>query len=42
MKPYKKPKYRIDIRKIPIKKDGEPSAHDIYEEMLKDKIRRKR
>jgi hypothetical protein len=43
MKPYKKPKYKIDPTKIVIKKDQDLSEEELYKEILrsKSKLRRK-
>lgn len=42
MKPYKKPKYKIDPTKIVIKKDEELSEEELYLEMLRSKSRLRR
>ena len=42
MKPYKKPKYRMDPKRFDVKPDQEMTPHQIYEQMLKDKFRKKR
>jgi len=43
MKPFKKPKYRIDPAKLVIKNDEEFSEEELFEERLreKNKLRRK-
>jgi len=42
MKYSKKPKYKINKRKIEIPKDKEASAEEIYKEMLMDKIKKRK
>jgi len=39
MRYVKKPKYRIDSKKVHIAKDKKVSAEDIYKEALRDKKR---
>lgn len=39
MKPYKKPKYKIDPNKIIIKKKENFSEEEIYKEMLRSKLK---
>lgn len=45
MKPFKKPKYKLDIRKIntdsrEVKKDADISASELFDEIVKSKARR--
>lgn len=45
MKPFKKPKYKLDIRKIDpesreVKKDTDISASELFDEIVKSKSRR--
>ena len=40
MRRVKKPKYKLDRSKIHTPKKDDVSAKDIYEEMLRDKIRK--
>jgi hypothetical protein len=40
MRRVKKPKYRIDKSKVGPPKKESQSARDIYEEMLRDKVRK--
>ncbi|HOX54128.1 MAG: hypothetical protein PHI86_03315 [Candidatus Omnitrophica bacterium] len=42
MRPYKKPKYKIDPTKIVVKKDQDLSEEDLYQEMLRSKTRLRR
>ncbi len=40
MRHVRKPKYRIDKLRINLPKEGDVDAKKIYEEMLRDKIRK--
>ena len=42
MKYSKKPKYKLNRRKIEISKDKEVSAEEIYKEMLMNKIKKRK
>jgi hypothetical protein len=42
MRYAKKPKYKLDKSKIKPPKEEKASAKDIYEEMLRDKIRKRK
>lgn len=37
MKPYKKPKYKVDPNKLFLKKEEDISEEELYEERLRDK-----
>lgn len=42
MKPFKKPKYKIDITRLAVKKDEDISEEELYEERLREKSRLRR
>lgn len=42
MKYTKKPKYKLDKRKIVVKKDEDLTAEELYEERLREKSRRRK
>lgn len=42
MRYAKRPKYKLDKSKIQISKDKKVTAEEIYKEMLKDKMKRRK
>lgn len=42
MKPFKKPKYKIDLTKLSVKKDDDLSEEELYAERLREKSRLRR
>lgn len=42
MRYAKKPKHKLDIRKINIRKEKKVTPEDIYKEMLIDKIKKRK
>jgi len=42
MKIYKKPKYKVDVKKIPVQSERDLSGEELYKEILREKRRKAR
>jgi hypothetical protein len=42
MKPFKKPKYKLDPKKFQAKSDEDLTTEELYEEQLRSKLRLRR